>query len=155
MWGMGDIFWIFAPWNHWCCFSHFLIHACDELSPEPLSARSDQFLLHIPIRRHQRQSLGISISHANFSYQAGKAGACRLQNTGFMRFSLDPDSHLRHRSRPLFSQAPKLKLTLEAKEHFRGRIMFSFHSTFHVVGKSELRNVYTQNFAVSNIPRYR
>ena len=81
-----------------------------------------------------------------------RQGACRLQNTWFMRFSLDFDSHLRHRSRPLLSRAPKLKLTLEAKEHFRGRIMFSFHSTFHVAGKSELRNVYTQNFAASNIP---
>ena len=48
---------------------HFLIHACDELSPEP-----DQGLLHIPIRRHQRQSLAISISHENSSYQAGRAG---------------------------------------------------------------------------------
>ena len=95
--------------------------------------------------------LNISLMKTLVTRQAGQ-GACSLQNTWFMRFSLDLDSHLRHRSRPLLSRAPKLKLTLEAKEHFRGRIMFSFHSTFHVAGKSELRNVYTLNFAASNIP---
>ena len=102
------------------------------------SPRSDQFLLNIPIRRHQRP-------HENFSYQAG--GLQPAKYVIYVIFSiliLMPDT----------GAAPHSDRRQDRIWHLRlknisacGRIIFSFHSSFHVAVKSKLRNVYSQNFA--------
>ena len=102
------------------------------------SPHSDQFLLNIPIRRHQRP-------HENSSYQAG--GLQPAKYVIYVIFSiliLMPDT----------GAAPHSDRRQEWIWHLRlknisacGRIIFSFHSSFHVAVKSELRNVYSQNFA--------
>ena len=102
------------------------------------SPHSDQFLLNIPIRRHQRP-------HENSSYQAGGLQPAKyVIYVIFLILILIPDT----------GAAPHSDRRQDRIWHLRlknisacGRIIFSFHSSFHVAVKSELRNVYSQNFA--------